>query len=428
MTRCSIELNDAELRVDVAGRPVIASPGYACAVDGRIEFGERALAQAQLHPRTTENRYWRDLNTTPLHQFGRRVRHLADLAYLQLEQLRAQAGHPTEAVFAVPGNLSHEQLALLLGIAQACRLTPVALIDSAVAAAAAALGPGRWVHVDLQQHQAVVTTLDVTTQVTRERVEVLPGLGINALRAACVQAITGAFVTHCRFDPLHHAATEQLLYDHLPQWLELLATHTEVNVQLAWRGARFDTRVTHAMLVQAVSPLLSRLRAALPVDRTAVASHRLAAQPGFREVFGDTAALAARAVFDGLPAELGVRPDGIRLVTALPTVAAPAIASPAPTALHAVTHVLERHTATALSQAPLYLLASGGCARQATPLAWCHVELGAHGAELIGSDPRVRVNGEAIDGPVELVAGDRISFVGAVAQFTAIAVLSPNDA
>ena len=30
--------------------------------------------------------------------------------------------------------------------------------------------------------------------------------------------------------------------------------------------------------------------------------------------------------------------------------------------------------------------------------------------------------------PVELVAGDRISFVGAVAQFTAIAVLSPNDA
>jgi hypothetical protein len=45
---------------------------------------------------------------------------------------------PAAAVFAVPGSLSHEQLSLLLGIAQACRLKPLALVDSAVAAAAVA--------------------------------------------------------------------------------------------------------------------------------------------------------------------------------------------------------------------------------------------------------------------------------------------------
>lgn len=427
MTHCIVEVNDAELRVVNGVAAAITSPGYASAVNGHLEFGERALAQAQLHPRSTENRYWRDLNTAPIHHLGRRVRHHADLAYLQLEQLRGLAGNPEAAVFVVPGSLSHEQLALLLGVAQACHLRPLALIDSAVAAGAASLGRGRWIHVDLQQHQAVLTALDVDSRITRDRVEVLPGLGINAIRAACVQAITAAFVAHCRFDPLHHAATEQLLHDHLPRWLELLTTSAEINVQMAWRGARFDTRVTREMLEHAVTPLLSRLRAALPADRQAVASHRLAAQPGYAAVFGETPALAARAVFDGLPNAFATGPAGVRLVTTLPASSAPRLASALPQAGRAATHLLDRHTAAALTPAPLYPCAGGGFARLPTPLAWCHVQLGTHGAELHTADGRVRVNGQPVRGQVDIVAGDRITFVGAVAQFMAISVL-PADA
>ncbi|MGE3772865.1 MAG: hypothetical protein AB7I32_08045 [Gammaproteobacteria bacterium] len=428
MTNCIVDVNDFELRAAVGGGQVASSPGYACAIDGQVVLGAPALAQAQLHPRTTENRFWRDLDTAPLQHLGKRVRHHADLAWLHLEHLRGLVGHVDTAVFAVPGSLSHEQLSLLLGVAPAAKLKPVALVDSAVAAGAAALGPGHWAHVDLQQHQAVVTVLEVGAEVRRGAVEVLPGLGVNALRSACVRAVTRAFVTHCRFDPLHHAETEQLLYDQLPRWLELLATSPEIGVQLAWRGGRCDTRLSRAAIAQAATPLLARLRAALPAGLMPVASHRLAAQPGYAEVFGATPVLSPRAVFDALrtpPASTG---GGIRLVTSLRACESPTILAPTLPGATAATHVLDHALAFTLSRTPLYLLARGGCTRTPEPLAWCSVALGAHGAELTTQDARVRVNGQAVVGRIPLAAGDQVTFTGAAALFTMIAVQGTDDA
>jgi hypothetical protein len=431
MTTCVIEVNDIELRAAVDGEVVASSPGVACAVNGQVELGARALAQAQLHPRATENRFWRDLNTAPLQQFGKRVRHHADLAYLHLEHLRTLARAPSAAVFAVPGSLSHEQLSLLLGIAQACRLKPLALVDSAVAAGAAQLGAGRWTHVDLQQHQAVITGLDVGERVTRGTVEVLPGLGQVALRQACVQVVTAAFVTHCRFDPLHHAATEQLLHDHLPEWLALLADNAEIRVQLEYRGARFDTRVERAAIVRAVAPLLTKLRAALPAGAQPVASHRLAAQPAYAEVFGSVPRLRAAAVFDGVRA---LSPDAageaLKLVTTLPADAAPTLlVAAAATSTGSATHLLDHHTAFALRQTPLYLLARGGCSRTPDPMALCSVGRAADGPELQALvEGRVMINGRPVAGRAPLAAGDLVTFTGASALFTAIAVQKDDDA
>ncbi len=431
MTNCVIEVNDIELRAAVDGEVVASSPGVACAINGQVEIGARALAQAQLHPRATENRFWRDLNTAPLHQFGKRVRHHADLAYLHLEHLRTLARGPSAAVFAVPGSLSHEQLSLLLGIAQACRLKPLALVDSAVAAGAAQLGAGRWAHVDLQQHQAVITGLEVGERVTRGTVEVLPGLGQHAIRQACVQVITAAFVTHCRFDPLHHAATEQLLHDHLPNWLDLLATSAEIRVQLEYRGARFDTRVERAAVARAVAPLLTKLRAALPAGAQAVASYRLAAQPAYAEVFGSVPRLRAAAVFDALRVLApGDASQGLKLITELAASSAPTLqAATADFATGSATHLLDHHTAFALKQTPLYLLARGGCSRTPDPMALCSVAREASGPELHALvDGRVMLNGRPVAGRVALAAGDLVTFTGASALFTAIAVQKDDDA
>ena len=432
MATCVIDVNDFELRAALGGDVVATSPGYATAVDGQVELGARALALAQLHPRATENRFWRDLNTAPVQHFGKRVRHHADLAYLHLEQLRTLAGSPQEAVFAVPGSMTHEQLALLLGIAQACRVKPVALVDSAVAAGAAVLGKGQWALIDLQQHQAVITGLAVAERVTRGVVEVLPGLGLNALRQACVQAVTKAFVTHCRFDPLHHAATEQLLFEQLPHWLEMLADHTEIRVQIDYRGARFDTRVERAAIVTAVTPLLARLRAALPAGTRPVASHRLAAQPGFVDLFGAIPVLTAHAVFNGLQVPPVAGADqGIRLVTELRASSTPTInvEQALTTAAGAPTHLLDHHRAAALGLAPLYLLARGGFSRSADATALCAANVGTNGAELQAQDGgRVLLNGRAVSGRVTLSAGDQITFSGTSALFTAITVLPADDA
>ena len=430
MTTCVIDLNDYELRLARHGEVVTSSPGQVALVNGNLEIGAAAMAVAWTHPRTSENRYWRDLNTATVDHLGRRVRHHADLAWLQLEQLKAAAGNPSEVQFAVPGSFHPDQLSLLLGVTEACGLRTTALVDSAVAAGAAALGPGQWLHLDLQQHQAVLTRLEVGAEIVRRGVDVLAGFGINRLREACIRVITQAFVSDCRFDPRHHADTEQIMQIQLGQWLALLRQHAELKVQIEYRGRRFETRVQRAAVLAATAPLLRPLREAVPAGVTPVASHRLAAQPGFGASFPGVAVLGEKAVFQGM-AGVGPSAGGLALLTSLPASAKPTVQAHAPSVRpdSGVTHLLEQHTATPLGLAPLFLLSHGGHARSAEPNSFCRLSLGPQGVEASPLEAgRPRLNGQPLNAATVLHAGDQITLGGTPVLYTAIRVLNPDAA
>lgn len=431
MTTCVIDLNDSELRLARHGEVVATSPGQVALVNGRLEIGNAAMAVAWTHPRTSENRYWRDLNTATVDHLGRRVRHNADLAWLQLEQLKAAAGNPGDVQFAVPGSLTTEQLSLLLGVAEACGLRTTALVDSAVAAGAAALGPGQWLHLDLQQHQAVLTRLDVGAEIGRTGVEVLAGLGINRLREACIRVITQAFVSDCRFDPRHHADTEQVMQIQLGQWLSLLRQHAEIKVQIEYRGRRFETRVQRAAVLAATGPLLRPLRDAVPAGATPVASHRLGAQPGFGSIFTGVAVLGDKAVFQGM-AGVSAAAGAVALQTSLPASPKPLVQRSTPGAVpprEGVTHLLEQHTATPLGPTPLFLQSHGGHARSAEANSFCRLCLGPQGVEASPLEPgRPRLNGQPLNAATVLQPGDQITLGGTPVLYTAIRVLNPDAA
>ena len=432
MSTCVIEVNDYELRLAARGEVLASSPGQATLVDGRVEIGSAAMAVAWTHPRTSENRYWRDLNTAAIEHLGPRVRHHADLAWMQLEQLKSRGGNPAQVQFAVPGSMHTEQLSLLLGLADATQLRTTALVDSAVAAGAAALGPGQWAHVDLQQHQAVITRLKVNEQVTRGVVEVLPGQGLNRLREACIRVITQCFVSHCRFDPRHHADTEQILQTQLGSWLALLRQHQEIKLQLEYRGRRFDTRLTRSAIEDALIPLLTPLREALPAGATPVASHRLAAQPGFGACFPGVAVLAEKAVFQGMAGVTASSDSAQTLIVQLPAAQTPSLQVTTPASApvsNAPTHVLDHDRALAIDSRPIYLQSRGGFARNADGASFARVSRLTDGLELQPvEEARVRVNGQVVSRSQPLAAGDQITLQGASVLFTAIRVLGPDAA
>ena len=136
MSRILIDLNDAELRVARDEQEITRSPGYATLVQHTVVVGEQGFAHAWLHPRHTHSHYWETLNTAPITQLGKRIRHAGDLAFLHLEYLREQAGRPDRITLIVPGRYTRTQLSLLLGIAEAAGLTVEGLVDSAVAVGA----------------------------------------------------------------------------------------------------------------------------------------------------------------------------------------------------------------------------------------------------------------------------------------------------
>ena len=433
MTTCVIDLNDDELRVASNTEIVVQAPGCAALVEGEIRLGEPALRLAQRQPRTSENRHWRDLSLAPIDHLGPRARHYADLAWLQLEQLRRLAGNPAEAVLAVPGSFSAEQLSLLLGVAQSGGLRVTALVDSAVAAGAAALARGAWLHLDLQLHQAVLTRLAIDAEVRREAVEVLPGLGTQRLRTLCLEEACAAFVREARFDPLHHADAEALVLERLPNWLDGLRHAAELQVALDHEGRRFQARLHRARLVEATSPVLQQLRAALPAGLPAVASHRLGRQPGFQECFPGTAVLPPRATFQGCRAaeiRAATSTGGLPLQTVLTAAAAPSIQPPSrPSPASVATHLLAGVEAIAVGGQALHLLPDGAAQTSPLPGTAARVEATAAGLQILPFGPgRVLLNGTPIGAASGLAPGDRVSFVHGNGYFTAIRVRAGDAA
>ena len=131
-----IELNDRAIKVGDSSGIIVESPGFALAVGNGLELGEAAEQQARLQPTNSYNKYWHELSMEPL-AHANNIRHYADIAYAQLLHLAELGEIDGDAIFAVPGNFTRQQLAILLGLAKQCPFNTVGVVDSALTAAIA---------------------------------------------------------------------------------------------------------------------------------------------------------------------------------------------------------------------------------------------------------------------------------------------------
>ncbi len=444
MKTAAIEINDAGV-IGVCGEVTAAiSPGYALFAADRVLVGEAARQAARLEPRSIDSRFWHELDERPLSQPAAAGRSRADLAYLQLKQvwdeLRQGAGGSVDvAACAVPGTMRPAQLALLLGIARACEVPLGGFIDSAVAAASVWGGRGRFVYVDVQLHQAVVTAVEAGAEARRERIEVASRAGLTALQDAWMRLISRVFVTRTRFDPLHQAATEQALFDALPGMLEALFEGREAEVQIPFGANQHKVVVSREEFLLESQPLYGHIVMAAHRLRRAghplsiALSARAAALPGLAERFAEfkdaellacvpgCSALAAAVHAGGWKAA----PDSATLFRAIPQLRGESAAKLAPVKIQnatpasprrAPTHVLYRGKAHALGLQPLVAgvgagegrLQIAGAAAGISPL-HCSLLRRNGEAEVIDfSRYGTWLNDEKVQGRAPLHAGDRL--------------------
>jgi hypothetical protein len=368
MSLCIIELNDIAVAASPAELESVVSPGYALFQGGNLLVGDDAKTQARLHPQQLNNRFWQRLSMDPISHSGDTVRHHADLAYAHLLHLHELAGRPDEAIFVVPGNFTQEQLSVLLGIAGHCPFKAVGLVDSAVAAAAGVEVEGEVVHIDLQLHQAVLTKLSVTTDISREEVQTVAGAGLLSLYDRWAHIIADAFIEQCRFDPLHSAPTEQYVYDHIPQYLA--ASDLLIDLEVPQGASIHRARLERELLLQAsvknLQQVFARADAMSSDSNRFLLNNQWATVPGI-ESFSQRSLLlpgnaTARACFEHA-ALIRSKDEAVSFVTRLPKLkdAPPAdtrakeIPAPEPTP---PTHVLVDSTAYALTT-PCFLQGSG---------------------------------------------------------------------
>ena len=238
-----LDINDTEISLLDGNEVAYRAPGVALVDDDGAVFGHAAQAQSRFRPRQAHNEFWQRLNADPVAPSAPGVANQADLVYLHLSAIRAAAQLPSgaEVVIAAPSVVDPRQLAMLLGIIAEAGFDVRAIVDAAVAAAAAG-GPGYTLpgslHVlDITLHRAVVTHLELSTDAAtavlrRTGVDVVPATGLAALTDSWVDAVADRFVEDTRFDPLRIAATEQQVFD-------------QVLAGVAAGGLDFDIEVTH---------------------------------------------------------------------------------------------------------------------------------------------------------------------------------------
>ncbi len=459
MSLAAVEINDARVTLVQGGKVVAASPGYARLGREPLLVGEAAQRTARVEPLSTNSRFWADLDQEPLPAALAGGRSRADLAWLHLKQLLEKLPQPADAVVcAVPASLRPPQLAVLLGIVNECGTKARGMIDSAVAAASTWPGQGRFIHLDLHLHHALLSAVQVDEDARLERSEIKRGAGIVALHEGWVRLIARRFVTQTRFDPLHRAADEQTLFDSLPGWLAQLDTQPIIEAEMTFGTERHRVQLTREEIQLEAAPIyagilsgLRRLRRAGHTIAIGIGEHA-ARLPGLIEqlaqlhdstitIFPAGSAVAAAA---GHAAAFSASEESATLLRTAPRLQLGADSAFAPRELavaHLVrpetppTHVLYRGQAHALGVEPLVVglgEMSDAQSARSLPIAGTSAGISRLHCSLLRRNDIAEVidysrygtwlNDERIAGRARLQAGDRlrVGSPGAVLELIAL--------
>lgn len=436
MIETVIELNDSEIRVARGTDIILRSPGFAVVQKDRLALGDAAVRLARLNPRATYSRYWSSLNQDPLQYPTAQARHNADLAYAQLLAIHAQAGNLEETLFAVPGHYSNDQLALLLGLVEASPIKAIGLVDSAVAAAAPYAGKGEYVHAEIYLHQTILTHINVSDHVSRTSVQVIGDAGLSTIHDAAASLIADLFIKQSRFDPQHHAETDQALYNQIPGCLLSLRTQPEVSLDITYQDTQHLAKLPRDALLSVLQPIYEKIIHAIPAS-TCLVGDRLANLAGFVEQLSDVEVLDPASLFQGClkhASQIHSTGPALNFVTRLPATSTPAITSATngishprleQEAGHPITHILNGHHAYPLGKGRLYLSAAGGTDTIKKDDSHCSVSLNNEHAILQPeSGLTVYINGRQLSAPAQVRTGDIISFAGSKTEYTFISVLN----
>lgn len=216
-----VEISDFKLSIHKAD---ICFDEIGCAwVDNQeIVFGEQAWQQRQLFPQQSFCHYWHQLGYEPVHSVNAEVKNFADIAYLQLQNILQNVEVTSEVVFVVSGHYNSEQLSLLLGIAKACRLNVVAVINKAVAQIVNRQNIEASEHVlflDFSLHQANISELSITDKVSLAEFQPFLQLGYFDLCKQLAIWLNQQFILEYRYDIFNSAETEQQLLNQVDDLL-----------------------------------------------------------------------------------------------------------------------------------------------------------------------------------------------------------------
>ena len=303
MASLAIELDDRALSLARAGR--LLSSAASAVFDGSAgaAVGTRAWQALRTHPMSTSTRHLGSVlmqkNLTP------------GLATLVTAELKARlAEHPPlagERLWMVaPARMEPRGLGALLGMVGDVYVPVAGFLDAAVVTVAALGREHNAIVLEIGLHHAAATAVDTQGgEARRRRTLVAESCGLLDLYQTWLDLVGTSMIKRKRFDPLHDAATEQRLFDTLPELTAEIASRGVATASISKGTERFEVALTRDQFARAAEPVCRRIAELLHQLRPAGASVRLVLGSSIGGLPGVRAALEQ---FVGC--ELTLLPDG----------------------------------------------------------------------------------------------------------------------
>lgn len=245
-----LEINDIHLRLSDAGRVLYDEPGAALVEPKKLTLGQSGLNAVKLYPAKVHTQFWHRIDQTQVEPKGFAVSSQIDLVYQQLKSIKetSRLADDEPIWFAVPGDLTDRQLALLYGSAQKARIGIADFIDYGVLVASTIRTNGRLTFINVGLQRTIITRLQLDDRVQRTAVSVDPQMGLLPIMNTWIRYCAELFLDSARFDPRKFAETEHQIFSQLLEFVRSDDEHRTLKAE--YRGAQHQVEVAKPALIE----------------------------------------------------------------------------------------------------------------------------------------------------------------------------------
>ncbi len=260
MAILSAHLNDAGITFVNEEKIICQEPGFALIENNNLITGSEAFANASIKPRQIQNEYWSNLQIELLSDYKFKNFSSADLVNSQLKKIWQSASKKNDQlVIAIPAYMSHENIGLLLGIAEELNIPVTYVCDAAVCATRRQYKDAALIHLDLSLHSILLTRINQKGCAQIDRSVIVKDCGLLSLYEKWLSIISEAFVRQSRFDPLHSADTEQLIRDQLPYWLLKASSSSVINLEIKFGDTIYRANIESKEFISAAMSIYKKI-------------------------------------------------------------------------------------------------------------------------------------------------------------------------
>ena len=337
--------------------------------DQGLLVGSKAMDSRRILPKNINYDFWSDLSESKIRSSLFSDYSSADLVSYQLKEVQQFINNNDPIIIIYPSYLDSENLSLLLGIANALDIQIITFIESSIAATKEKYFASKIIHLDIHLHGITASLMTDKKDVSVEESIFIEECGLFQLYDNWIKLITESCIEQLRYDPMHSAKTDQMLYNKVSKIIDDVTKKNKVTINIDSEDVSKIIEINSSAFIDAVNKnyrnLVTKLRSLFSRDDNYVIqlTQQIAELPGLITLLESSFSCHVRVLDDLEPEKGACRFNTSALDNNIPSICRVLPYESEIEVDHgkgdrdsfAPTHILHDHVAYEISDIPIYI-------------------------------------------------------------------------